>query len=76
MKSEIRDIAYELVVRTTPAGFIAWWSDINWTTVLAITLGVLQIVYLIRKWIREEQAWGVRLKRWAKNTFTQPGDLQ
>ncbi|VTU36983.1 hypothetical protein [Variovorax sp. PBL-E5] len=76
MKHEIKDIVYELAVRTTPASFLAWWAGINWTTVLAIVLGMLQIAYLIRKWVREETAWGLRLKRWAEGRFTAPGDLE
>ncbi len=76
MKQELKDIAVELVVRTTPAGAIAWWADMNWTTVIAVTLGVLQVLYLLRKWWREETEWGMRLKRWAAGSFTKPGDLQ
>lgn len=75
MKQEIKDIAVELAVRTAPAGGIAWWASVNWTTAIAVTLGLLQIVYLIRKWWREETEWGVKLKRWAEGKFTGPGDL-
>lgn len=76
MKQEIKDIAVELAVRTTPAGAIAWWANVNWTTAIAVVLGVLQVLYLVRKWWREETEWGMRLKRWAEGHFTKPGDLQ
>lgn len=76
VKQEVKDIAVELAVRTAPSGAIAWWSDIHLTTVIAVVLGVLQVAYLIRKWIREETEWGIKLKRWAEGKFTKPGDLQ
>jgi len=68
MKPEIKDIATELAIRTTPAGGLAlatasWWHSINWAAVLSGLLVVLQIVYLLRKWWREESAWGQKLKR-------------
>lgn len=75
MKQEIKDIAVELAVRTVPAGGVAWYSQISWTAFLTGVLVVLQIMYLVRKWWREETAWGVRLKRWAEGRFTKPGDL-
>ena len=76
MSQEFKDIAYEFAVRTAPAGVLSWWASVNWTTALAILLGVLQVAYLLRKWWREETAWGMRLKRWAEGRFTNPGDLQ
>lgn len=75
MKQEVKDIAIELAVRTTPAGVVAWFSQISWTAFLTGVLVVLQILYLMRKWWREESEWGVKLKRWAENKFTRPGDL-
>ncbi|KWT94695.1 MULTISPECIES: hypothetical protein [unclassified Variovorax] len=75
MKQEIKDIAVELAVRTAPAGGIAWYSQISWTAFLTGVLVVLQIVYLVRKWWREETEWGLRIKRWAEGQFTKPGDL-
>lgn len=76
MKQEIKDIAVELAVRTAPASGIAWYSQISWTAFLTGVLVVLQILYLVRKWWREESEWGVKLKRWAEGKFTRPGDLQ
>lgn len=80
MKDEVRDIAHELLFRTTPAsllaGWSAWWSGINWTTALAGLLVVLQILYLARKWYREESEWAMRVKRWAAGHFTKPADLE
>lgn len=75
MNQEIKDIAYELAVRTAPAGILTWWASIDWTTALAILLGVLQVLYLLRKWWREETEFGKRMKRWTVGVFTKPGDL-
>lgn len=65
MKQEIKDIAVELATRTTPAGFIAWWTQMSLTGILTGILLVLQIAYLLRKWWREETEWGVKLREWA-----------
>lgn len=75
MKQEIKDIAVELAVRTVPASGVAWYSNISWTAFLTGILVCLQIIYLGRKWWREETEWGLRLKRWAAGKFTGPGDL-
>ena len=76
MKQELKDIATELAVRTAPAGGIAWYSDISWTGFLTGVLVVLQIMYLLRKWWREESEWGRRLKEWAERQgLTKPGGL-
>lgn len=75
MKQEIKDIAVELAVRTAPASGIAWYSQISWTAFLTGVLVVLQILYLVRKWWREETEWGVRIRNWAEGKFTKPGDL-
>jgi hypothetical protein len=76
VKQEIKDIATELVVRTAPAGGVAWYSQISWTAFLTGVRVCLQIGYLVRKWWREETEWGVKLKRWAEGKFTKPGDLE
>lgn len=76
MKQEIKDIAVELAVRTTPATAVAWYSQISFTAVLTGVLLVLQIAYLVRKWWREESEWGQKIKEWAaRNGLTKPGDL-
>jgi hypothetical protein len=75
VKQEIRDIAINLAYQA-PASLIAWWQQLSLTTAIAVVLGLLQIAYLIRKWIREETEWGQRLKRWADGHFTKPGGLQ
>jgi len=74
MKQEIKDIAVN-VAYNAPTSFVAWWSSLSATTIIAVVLGVLQIAYLIRKWIREETAWGRRLKRWANGEETKPGEI-
>lgn len=76
MKQEIKDIATELAFRTAPAGGAAWYAQLEWTTVLTMVLVVLQILYLLRKWWREESEWGQRIKDWAERQgFTKPGGL-
>jgi mannose/fructose/N-acetylgalactosamine-specific phosphotransferase system component IID len=75
IKQELKDIAVNLAYQA-PASLIAWWQQLSLTTAIAIVLGLLQIAYLIRKWIREETEWGQRLKRWADGKFTKPGELR
>jgi uncharacterized protein HemY len=75
MKQEVKDIAFNLVYQA-PASVMAWWQQISLTTVIAVVLGVLQIAYLIRKWVREETEWGQKLKRWADGKMTKPGGME
>ena len=74
MKQEVQDIAVE-AVKATP-GVLATTFTLN-TAVAAATLVflVLQVAYLVRKWIREETEWGRKLKRWANGQDTKPGGL-
>lgn len=38
---------------------------------------LLQIAYLIRKWVREETEWGRKIKRWAeRHGITRPSPLE
>ena len=74
VKQEVKDIAFNVLYQA-PASLVAWWQQISLTTAIAVVLGVLQIAYLIRKWIREETEWGQKLKRRARGYFTKPGDL-
>jgi len=72
IKQEVKDIAVEVATKTAPAGGLVvwatdWLAHINWNVVLAGLLVVLQILYLLRKWWREETAWGMKLKRWAES---------
>lgn len=53
----------------------AGWAVLTKLTVaewVAITLGLLQGLYLLRKWWREESEWGIKLKRWAGRQLTGP----
>lgn len=76
MKQELKDIAVELAVRTTPATAVAWYSQLSLTAILTGILLVLQIAYLVRKWWREESEWGQLIKDWAaRKGLTKPGDL-
>jgi hypothetical protein len=62
MKQEIKDVGIELSTRTVPAGSLAWWADVHPVTVLTGILVALQILYLLRKWWREETPTGRALK--------------
>lgn len=74
MKQELQDIAVE-AAKATP-GIVASTFTLNTMVALAtLVFIVLQIAYLIRKWVREETEWGRRLKRWADGKVTRPGDL-
>nr|WP_315245974.1 hypothetical protein [uncultured Albidiferax sp.] len=74
MKQEVKDIVVQ-VAASSPTSIYAIFSGLTVAEWVAITLGVLQAMYLVRKWWREESEWGVRLKRWAENKHTRPGDL-
>jgi hypothetical protein len=75
MKQELKDIAVQTAVATPTAGW-AILTSLSLAEWIAITLGVLQGLYLLRKWWREETEWGIRLKRWAGKQTTKPGDLE
>ena len=76
MKQELKDIAVELATKTAPAGGLAWWASfwehVNVTAILTAILVTLQIVYLLRKWWREETRWGLAMKRWAESKGLTP----
>lgn len=74
MKTEIKDIAVNVAYQV-PTSLVAWWQQLSLTTAIAILLGVLQVLYLVRKWWREETEWGIKLKRWAQGHITKPADL-
>ena len=62
---------------TAPASGDAWYTDISSTTTLTCVLVVLQILYLLRKWWREESEWGVKLRDWAeRHGITKPAPLE
>ena len=64
MKQEVQDIAVE-AAKAAP-GVVATGFTLNNAVALAtLCFIVLQIGYLIRKWVREETEWGRKIKRWA-----------
>lgn len=65
MRQETRDIAVQTVV-SAPTSLYAIASGLSVAEWVAILLGVLQALYLLRKWWREETEWGIKLKRWAE----------
>lgn len=74
VKQETHDLIVE-AARAAP-GILASGFTLNVAVAIATLIFIIvQTAYLIRKWIREETEWGVRIKRWAQEKFTQPGDL-
>lgn len=74
MKQEVKDMLLQAAVSTPTAG----WAVLTKLTVaewVAILLGVLQALYLARKWWREETEWGIKFKRWAGRQLTGPVPL-
>lgn len=75
MKQETQDILLE-AIKATPAVTMTALTMNDIVAFVTIIFIILQCGYLVRKWMREETEWGVRLKRWAQDKFTQPGDLK
>ncbi|MDP2018981.1 hypothetical protein [Hydrogenophaga sp.] len=74
MKQETQDILVE-VAKAAPGITLTGLTLNEYVAIATIFFIVLQALYLLRKWVREETEWGRRLKRWANEKFTQPGDL-
>ena len=76
MKQEVKDIAVQLAVASPTTGY-AFFTKLTVAEWVAITLGILQGLYLLRKWWREESEWGLKLKRWAQRKgLTGPAPLE
>lgn len=75
MKKEVHDIAIE-VAKATPGILASAFTLNSVLTFFTLIFVLLQIVYLTRKWYREETEWGVRLKRWAQGITTKPAPLE
>ena len=65
MKQEIKDIALQAAA-SSPTSLYAIFSKVTLAEWIAIALGVLQALYLLRKWWREESEWGLKLRAWAR----------
>lgn len=75
MKEETVDIIKQVAV-SAPTSFYAIFSGLTVAEWVAIGLGLLQALYLMRKWWREETDWGLSMKRWAeKHGITKPAEL-
>lgn len=75
MKQEIKDMAVQAAA-SSPTTLYAFFSGLSVAEWIAIILGILQALYLLRKWWREETAWGMRLKEWAaRRGITKPVEL-
>lgn len=72
MKQEHYDIAVE-AAKAAP-GIAASGFTLNSLVALLTAIFIaLQIVYLIRKWVREETEWGRKIKRWANRKDVDSG---
>lgn len=75
MKQEVQDIAVE-AVKASPGVVAAGFTLSTAVTVATLLFILLQIAYLIRKWIREESEWGRKIKRWAeRHGISKPMEL-
>ncbi len=75
MKQELKDIAAQAIV-SSPTSAVAIFTQLSVAEWVAIILGTLQAAYLIRKWMREESEWGLKLKRMLGVPKTAPADLE
>ena len=75
MKQETQDILIE-AAKAVPGLTMTAITLNHLVAIATIFFIVLQAAYLVRKWMREETEWGVRLKRWAQEKFTQPRDIE
>lgn len=75
LKPEVKDLAVQAAVSAPTTGW-AWLTGLTVAEIVAVVLGVVQLVYLLRKWWREETEWGIRLRRWARRVrISKHGDL-
>lgn len=74
MKQETHDVIVE-TAKTIPALAIAKWTLNDWLVVFSILYILLQAAYLVRKWIREETEWGIKLKHMWDRLTTRPHEL-
>lgn len=74
MKQELKDIALQAIV-SSPSSLYAVFTSLTVAERVALALGALQAIYLLRKWWREETEWGLKLKKLLGVQPTQPADL-
>lgn len=75
MKQEVHDIAVE-AVKASPGVIASGFTLSTAVTIATLAFVLLQIAYLIRKWVREETEWGQKLKRWAeRHGLSKPMEL-
>lgn len=74
MKQEIKDIGVGLLTSapTTAWAFLTQVTIAEW---VAIIVGTINVVLMLRKWWRDETEWGLKMKRWANRKTTGPMDL-
>lgn len=65
MRQEAKDLLLQVAVGA-PTSLYALVSRITLAEWIALALGLLQALYLLRKWWREETEWGQRMRRWAR----------
>lgn len=76
MKQEFKDVALQALL-SSPTTLTAVISQLTVAERVAIILGVMQGMYLVRKWWREETEFGLKMKRWVgvRTRSTKPADL-
>lgn len=75
IKTEVRDIAVGIANQVPGVtGYLATGQLL--IMVLTGTLLLIQIAYYVRKWWREETAWGRRIREWAeRHGLSKPMEL-
>lgn len=76
MKQETQDIVVE-AFKAAPGLAMTGITLDKMVAAATLCFLVLQVLYLLRKWWREETEWGRKLKRWAARSglTTQPAEL-
>lgn len=75
MRQEHIDIAKSAAATWVPWAAVDFFTSMNMAQWLALIAFILQTLYLLRKWWREETEWGIKLKKWAKKV-TRPAPLE
>lgn len=76
MKQEAQDIATAAAKLSVGIGGTVITLD-HLVAFATLVFLLVQIVYLLRKWWREETEWGRKIKRWAeKHGITRPAPLE
>lgn len=75
VRQEVADIARSAAATWVPWAAVDFFTSLSMAQWLTLIAFILQTLYLLRKWWREETEWGMRLKRWA-GRVTRPAPLE